>query len=283
MVKVTFNSALAQREPKKPEPVGAEESLLPDDTQDVKNGQHVCRRHPCLTSLGVLVIILSFAAIMAILVIFVFGSVGTMTPPVLTDQDYYYLEGGWCGTPDMPYYDDWENMMDFGYSDSEEATFYQPRLHFMEEKVWILEDDNVELIKVQGPEFPDLDSADIVHDFNKSLSVFVDFSVNKCYVTPLNTSAVLPPRELKELVANITAGTHMPQSYLVREQLVVTEQVDDVEVFGSFIFNKCQNYETYRLERRTTVTGIQKREALTCRKIHHFENTFVMETQICEL
>uniref|UniRef100_A0A667XM86 Integral membrane protein 2 n=1 Tax=Myripristis murdjan TaxID=586833 RepID=A0A667XM86_9TELE len=281
MVKVTFNSALAQREPKKPEPVGAEESLLPDDT-DVENGQHVCRRHPCLMSLCVFAIPLSFAAIMTILLIFVFGPLGVLKPPAFTDQDYYYLEN-WCGTPEMSYYDDWESVMDYGYSDSEEATSDQPQFHFMEEKVWILEDDNVELIKVPGPKFPDLDSADIVHDFNKSLSVFVDFSVNKCYVAPLNTSAVLPPRELKELVANITAGTHMPQSYLVREQLVVTEQVDDVEVFGSFIFNKCQNYETYRLERRTTATGIQKREALTCRKIHHFENTFVMETQICEL
>lgn len=67
----------------------------------------------------------------------------------------------------MPYDNDWERMIDYPYIDSEEATSYQPQLHFMEEKVWILEDDNVELIKVLGPKFPDLDSADIVHDFNK--------------------------------------------------------------------------------------------------------------------
>lgn len=29
-------------------------------------------------------------------------------------------------------------------------------------------------------------------------------------------------------------------------------------------------------------TGIQKREAVNCRKIRHFENKFAMETLICE-
>lgn len=29
-------------------------------------------------------------------------------------------------------------------------------------------------------------------------------------------------------------------------------------------------------------TGMQKREALNCRKIRHFENKFVVETMICE-
>ncbi len=30
------------------------------------------------------------------------------------------------------------------------------------------------------------------------------------------------------------------------------------------------------------LTGIQKREALNCHKIRHFENKFVVETLICE-
>ncbi|XP_071379188.1 uncharacterized protein [Centroberyx affinis] len=155
------------------------------------------------------------------------------------------------------------------------------RLGHIQEGIQVLEEEGVELINVPVPEFSDHDPANIVHDFNKGLTAYWDYTVNRCYITPLNTSIVKQPQDLQELLINIKAQTY-PQFPLVREQMMVTRRVDDVEELGDFISNLCRGKDTYMLERRAAVSGIQKREALNCRKIRHFENTFVMETQICE-
>ncbi|XP_026882339.2 integral membrane protein 2Ba isoform X2 [Electrophorus electricus] len=155
-------------------------------------------------------------------------------------------------------------------------------LRHLEEHVRILEEEEVALINVPVPEFSDSDPADIVHDFNRRLTAYLDLSLNKCYVIPLNTSIVMPPKDFLELLANIKAGTYLPQSYLVHEQMVVTERVRHMEQLGYFINSLCTGKDTYRLQRRDTVSRIQKREALNCHKILHFENKFVMETLICE-
>ncbi|KAK7938695.1 hypothetical protein WMY93_002021 [Mugilogobius chulae] len=89
---------------------------------------------------------------------------------------------------------------------------------------------------------------------------YLDLSLKKCY-----------------------AGTYLPQSYLVHEEMVVTERIEDVSELGVFIYNLCRDKETFRLQRRDRILGIQKREALKCRNIRHFENKFVVETKICSL
>ncbi|GAA6065979.1 integral membrane protein 2Bb [Tachysurus ichikawai] len=117
----------------------------------------------------------------------------------------------------------------------------------------------------------------------KRLTAYLDLSLNKCYVIPLNTSVVMPPRDLMDLLAKLKAGTYLPQTYLVHEQMIVTEKLDDIEPLGTYIYKVCQNKDTYRLQRRDTILGLQKREALNCHTIRHFENHFAMETVICEL
>lgn len=106
------------------------------------------------------------------------------------------------------------------------------------------------------------------------------------------------------------AGTYLPQSYLIHEEMIVTERMEHVDQLGYFIYNLCRGKDTYKLQRRDRIlgtfpsspssfshvtthlhaltvsarlTGMQKREALNCHKIRHFENTFVVETRICEL
>uniref|UniRef100_A0AAZ3RY16 Integral membrane protein 2 n=1 Tax=Oncorhynchus tshawytscha TaxID=74940 RepID=A0AAZ3RY16_ONCTS len=156
------------------------------------------------------------------------------------------------------------------------------RFKMIQENIRVLEDQEVALINVPVPEFDDSDPADIVHDFQRRLTAYLDLFLNKCYVIPLNTSIVMPPKDFLELLVNIKAGTYLPQSYLVHEEMVVTERLEDVEQLGYFINNLCQGKDTYKLERRDRILGMQKREALNCHKIRHFENKFVVETLICE-
>lgn len=41
----------------------------------------------------------------------------------------------------------------------------------------------------------------------QSLTAYYDQSLDKCYVLPLNTSIVMPPRDLLELLVNIKVTT----------------------------------------------------------------------------
>ncbi|KAE8626254.1 hypothetical protein XENTR_v10006564 [Xenopus tropicalis] len=77
------------------------------------------------------------------------------------------------------------------------------RYHSFKESIQILEEEDVELINVPVPEFADNDPVDIVHDFHRKLTAYLDLNLNKCYVIPLNTSIVMPPKNFLELLLNI--------------------------------------------------------------------------------
>ncbi|KAK1342127.1 hypothetical protein QTO34_016884 [Cnephaeus nilssonii] len=155
------------------------------------------------------------------------------------------------------------------------------RYQTIEENIKIFEEDEVEFISVPVPEFADSDPANIVHDFNKKLTAYLDLNLDKCYVIPLNTSIVMPPRNLLELLINIKAGTYLPQSYLIHEHMVITDRIENIDHLGFFIYRLCHDKETYKLQRRDTIKGIQKREVSNCITIRHFENKFAVETLIC--
>ncbi|XP_036410657.1 integral membrane protein 2C-like isoform X1 [Megalops cyprinoides] len=152
----------------------------------------------------------------------------------------------------------------------------------LEENVGIYLKDNYEQISVPVPHFGGSDPADIIHDFHRGLTAYHDITLDKCYVIELNTTIVMPPRNLWELLINVKRGTYLPQTYLIHEEMVVTGRVRNMRQLGAFIYRLCKGKETYRLKRRGSHRRIDKREARNCHSIRHFENTFVVETAICE-
>ncbi|XP_052420709.1 integral membrane protein 2Bb isoform X2 [Carassius gibelio] len=173
------------------------------------------------------------------------------------------------------------NYIEEDYEFDEEVEVETP-MRLIEENVSFYEDDEVELIKVPVPEFADGDPAGILHDFTMKLTAYLDMNLDRCYIITLNTSIVMPPRDFQEFLINIKAGMYLPQTYLVREEMMITERMDSTSDLGYYINNLCKDKDTYRLQRRETILGMQKREALNCHKIRHFENKFVVETLICE-
>uniref|UniRef100_A0A8B9WZS5 Integral membrane protein 2 n=1 Tax=Bos mutus grunniens TaxID=30521 RepID=A0A8B9WZS5_BOSMU len=134
----------------------------------------------------------------------------------------------------------------------------------LEEDVKIYLEENYERINVPVPQFGGGDPADIIHDFQRGLTAYHDISLDKCYVIELNTTIVLPPRNFWELLMNVKRGTYLPQTYIIQEEMVVTEHVSDKEALGSFIYHLCSGKDTYRLRRRATRRRINKREAKNC-------------------
>uniref|UniRef100_A0A3Q3AW59 Integral membrane protein 2 n=1 Tax=Kryptolebias marmoratus TaxID=37003 RepID=A0A3Q3AW59_KRYMA len=158
--------------------------------------------------------------------------------------------------------------------------YYLPQV---EEEVEI--SDSMAVISVPPPRFRPGDPAYILHDFHRVrlLTAYLDLTLRTCFVIPLNTSVVLPPQDLIDLFSQLILHTHLPsdsyRSYLVHEDLVVTERIEDVKPLGFYIRRLCDGKKTYRMERRG---NIQKRSVDDCFTIHHFENKFVTETRICK-
>ncbi|XP_041059776.1 integral membrane protein 2C-like [Carcharodon carcharias] len=152
----------------------------------------------------------------------------------------------------------------------------------LEEDVRIYLEDEVELINVPVPQFRGGDAADIIHDFQQRLTAYHDISLDKCYVIELNTTIVMPPRNLWELLANVKKGTYLPQTYVIQEEMEVTEQISNMQQLGTFIHRLCSGKETYKLKHRNVKRAIEKRDIKNCQRIRHFVNVFVVETSICE-
>ncbi|XP_038835994.1 integral membrane protein 2B-like [Salvelinus fontinalis] len=255
MVKVTFNSSFGQRDLKK---ACNAEALIPEE-RDLEDGMRVRRQSKVWCWCMCLGLALMLSGV-------VVGGAYLYKSYILQEDPVYF-----CGV-------DYRER-DYMVPDEDEAALPSALRH-IQESIRVLEE--VELINVPVPEFSDSDPADIVHDFKSRLTAYLDLSLNKCYVIPLNTSIVMPPKDLLELLINIKAGTYLPQSYLVHEQMMVTERLENVDQLGYFIYSLCKGRDTYKLERRETILGREKREALNCRTIRHFENKFVVETVICE-
>ncbi|XP_041806179.1 integral membrane protein 2B-like isoform X2 [Chelmon rostratus] len=259
MVKVSFNSALGQKDVKKDV-----ETLLPEEDKDAEAAlpvRHQSRAWCWCMCLG-LALMLSGVVV---------GGVYLYHYYIPEEQVFV------CGVA--------YREQDLMIQEEEEVEVELPNqyhLRQLEERVQVLEKEQVELINIPVPDFDNGDPADIVHDFQRRLTAYLDLSLNKCYVIPLNTSIVMPPRDLVELLVNIKDGTYLPQSYLVHEEMIVTERLEHVDQLGYFIYNLCRGKDTFKLQRRDRILGMQKREALNCHKIRHFENKFVVETVICE-
>ncbi|KAJ8350144.1 hypothetical protein SKAU_G00252740 [Synaphobranchus kaupii] len=261
MVKVSFNSALGQKDVKKED---NNEALIPE-YKDPEDGIRVRQQSKAWCWCMCLGLALMLSGVV------VGGAYLYRYFMLQVREERVFV----CGVD--------YTERDFMIPDDDEVPLDLPsQLRRLQERIHVWEDEEVELINVPVPEFADSDPADIVHDFPRKLTAYLDLSLNKCYVIPLNTSVVMPPRDFLELLINIKAGTYLPQSYLIHEQMIVTEQIDDVDQLGYFIYNLCRGKDTYRLQRRDTIMGMQKREALNCHKIRHFENKFVVETLICE-
>ncbi|XP_060623913.2 integral membrane protein 2C [Anolis sagrei] len=152
----------------------------------------------------------------------------------------------------------------------------------LREDVRINFEEHYEWINVPLPHLEDSDPADIIHDFQQGLTAYHDLLLDQCYVIELNTTNVLPLQEFQELLTSMKNGGNMPKTYIIEEEMIVMEPVNDTHQLGSSIYLLCHSKETYWLKRRTARRHIHRRAAQKCRHIHHFANTFVVDTAICQ-
>ncbi|XP_053486516.1 integral membrane protein 2A-like isoform X1 [Ictalurus furcatus] len=247
MVKIAFNSALAQKALGKEVPVSEKDP----ETGSVYSSESSTGR--CLLTLLGLAFIISGLVVGGACVYRYF------TPKKLYHGSMQFTD---IDSADMP--------MDM----EAHAPYYLPRV---DEDVEIR--DNVAIINVPAPRFGAGDPAYILHDFKRKLTAYLDLTLKTCFVIPLNTSVVMLPQDLLDLFLQLMSGSY--KTHLVHEDLVVTERIDDLTPLGYYIYSLCEDRPTYKMQRRSEIMGFQKRSVEDCSIIRHFENKFVTETRIC--
>ncbi|CAG09856.1 unnamed protein product, partial [Tetraodon nigroviridis] len=167
MVKIAFNSALAQKALGKDVPVAVKDPELASAPTGNEGSTGRC----LLTLLGIAFILSGLIVGGACL--------------------YRYF------TPKRLYH----GVMQFNTSvgrKGESQPYYLPQV---EEEVEI--SDNTAVISVPPPRFRPGDPAYILHDFNRKLTAYLDLTLRTCFVIPLNTSVVLPPQDLIDLFSQL--------------------------------------------------------------------------------
>lgn len=85
---------------------------------------------------------------------------------------------------------------------------------------------------------------------------------------PLRASCFPSPLSILNLNSSLSfccqSGSY--RSYLVHEDLVVTERIDDIKPLGFYIRRLCDGKETYRMQRRSSLQGVDSLHAYTRRR-----------------
>ncbi|XP_050588447.1 uncharacterized protein LOC126921173 [Bombus affinis] len=119
--------------------------------------------------------------------------------------------------------------------------------NFFKERFEIdLENEHYE--KIDVPDFRGGRQGRFVHDFNINKTGIIDIDGQCCFVMPLDRQAVLPPRNMYDLLRKMYNGYYEVDTEIVRKTMkVVTPPISDYSVVGTYIARECQNLPTYML------------------------------------
>lgn len=102
----------------------------------------------------------------------------------------------------------------------------------------------------------------VVHDFEKNVTAIVDRDHGRCFVMPLNRTAVKPPKNFIDLLAKYRTGYYLPDAEIIRDNYKIQlPVVENLEPFGVYIWYDCRFFDTYRLVHDEQPSAIVKRSA----------------------
>lgn len=106
----------------------------------------------------------------------------------------------------------------------------------------------------------------VLHDFDQNLTAIVDRDHKRCFILPLNRTAVQPPKNFIDLLDKFKSGHYLPDAEILRETyMVVLPPLRSVEQLGFYIWSDCQFFSTYRLiktpKQKPSVASKKKRSA----------------------
>ncbi|VVC45892.1 Hypothetical protein CINCED_3A010682 [Cinara cedri] len=109
-------------------------------------------------------------------------------------------------------------------------------------------------------------SARFIHDFSANVTGIVDVVGQRCFIMPLNRTAVVPPSSLYDLLFKMSSGYYTVDTTNVMHNMrMVKPAVKDFTPYGAYIAKDCANYPTFKLEK--IISGVFKRSVLSSGKV----------------
>lgn len=120
---------------------------------------------------------------------------------------------------------------------------------FREEFELDLTDENA-YAKITVPDFRDGRIGRFLHDFKSNQTAIIDESARRCFVMPLDRTAILPPKSLADVILKMYMGHYDINTSSVRKNMrVVTPELSDLTSISPNIQMACDSMSIYRLEK----------------------------------
>lgn len=129
---------------------------------------------------------------------------------------------------------------------------------FMKEEVELDITDDESYSKINVPQLTTGRGATFFHDFKAEQTGIIDKSAKRCYVMPLDREAVLPPKNLQDLIEKMYSGYYNVDTKVLRKNVrVKVPELTDMTSVSPRISNECKDFKIYELEKLQT--GVFKR------------------------
>jgi len=132
------------------------------------------------------------------------------------------------------------------------------KMGVFEEAIEVSRYDEYEQLSV--PFFDEVRESIVFHDYRANYTAIIDRQLGRCFIMPLNRTAIAPPSDVLDLLEKLMTGYYMKEATVYRHRYrMVRPSLEDLSPFGSRIQEKCGNFRSNRLEK--FVSGVFKRSA----------------------
>jgi len=109
----------------------------------------------------------------------------------------------------------------------------------------------------------------VVHDFQNNITAIRDFTLEQCFITPLDRERIPNPANLIDTFLMMMSGNYLPDNELIRKtmkvQMPALTEKQLLEAYGPVVAEECNGIKAYRLVKKTAeeekIAARQRREA----------------------
>lgn len=100
--------------------------------------------------------------------------------------------------------------------------------------------------------------ASFLHDFNAKQSGIIDKSLKRCFVMPLDSETLIPPKDMVDLITKMRNGYYNINTNVLKKTMRIKgPAITDMTLVAPRIANECKNMDIFELEK--IVSGVSKR------------------------
>lgn len=125
--------------------------------------------------------------------------------------------------------------------------------NFLQEEFELNDEDNESYSKINVPKISEGRGATFLHDFKMNQTGIIDKDAKRCFFMPLDSEAVLPPRDMRDLIRKLYTGYYNIDTTVLRKTMrVKMPEVTDKSLVSPRIANECNDMKIYELEKIVT-------------------------------